>query len=134
MDGEVAHNQVMLLDTLLILDDFHVIDCSAETLAVEYVVQLRWVATWSVRDEVRVLLLEPSVANMEAIGYSKLQDSFTFCVVGTKAMASMGISVHTGSSTNVSIPITNWDEYLRGWDFGNSILQLVLETLFDRLR
>ena len=38
VNGEDAHNHVVLFDALFVRDDFHVADCSAETLAIEYVV------------------------------------------------------------------------------------------------
>ena len=44
-NGEVTHYHVVLFGAFLIRDDFHIADCTAETLAVEYVVYLGWVAT-----------------------------------------------------------------------------------------
>ena len=35
-------------------------------------------------------------------------------------------SLNSGWSTNVTVPITNWDMYLSGWDLGNNVLQLVI--------
>ena len=32
---------------------------------------------------------------------------------------------HSSGSASVTIPITNWDEHLSGWDLGDSVLQLV---------
>ena len=40
-----SHYHVVLFGAFLIRDDFHIADCTAETLAVEYVVYLGWVAT-----------------------------------------------------------------------------------------
>ena len=40
-------------------------------------------------------------------------------------MFTMGNAVHTGRSTNMTVPVTDWDKYLSGWDLGNSTLQLV---------
>ena len=37
---EIAHYQVMLLDALLVRDDFHIADCVAETLAIKHVAVL----------------------------------------------------------------------------------------------
>ena len=44
MHGEVAHHQVMLLDALLIRDDFHIADFAPEILVIKYVVLLGWMA------------------------------------------------------------------------------------------
>ena len=37
LSGEITHWHVVLFDTLLIRKDFHIADCAAETVAIEYV-------------------------------------------------------------------------------------------------
>ena len=59
---EVIHHHVLLFDAFFIRDDFHMADCTAESLEVEYVIFLGWVATGVVCDQVCVSLLAPSVA------------------------------------------------------------------------
>ena len=137
MSGEVTHHHVVLFDAFFIRDDFHVADCTAETLAVEYVVYLGWVATGAVCDQVCVSFLDPGVAYSETIGYGKFQDSLTFCVMGAKAV---GVFEHTSRSANMTIPVTHWDKYLSGWDLGPVLCQpacsqnLNLQSLPVRVR
>ena len=90
-----------MFDTFFLRDDFHIADCSAETLWVEYVVCLDWEATGAVCDQVCVSLLEPGVANAEIIGHGEFQDSLTFHVIGTEAESTMDIAVHTSRSANM---------------------------------
>ena len=59
VSGEVAHYHVVLFDAFSLRDDFHIADCTAETLRVVYVIYLGWVATRAVCDQVCVSLLEP---------------------------------------------------------------------------
>ena len=40
VSGEVTHHRGVLFDAFFIRDDFHIVECTAETLAVEYVVYL----------------------------------------------------------------------------------------------
>ena len=74
-----------------------------------------------------VSLLQPGVTNAETIGYGHFEDSLTFWVTGTEAVSVMDIAECTAKSANMTIPVTNWDNYLSGWDLGNSVLQLVIE-------
>ena len=84
----------MLLDDLLVRDDFDVADCTAETLAIEYIVYLDWVATKSVCDQVCVSLLEPGVAKTKTIGYGEFQYSLIFHITGSKTMSTVAITKH----------------------------------------
>ena len=68
-----------------------------------------------------VSLGEPGIADAE------FQNILAVSVTGIKAMSTMGVIEHASSCTNVTIPVTNWDEYLSGWDHSNSVLQLVIE-------
>ena len=79
---------------------------------------------------IRCVSLVPDVAN----GYGKFQDCLTFCVMGTEAVSTMSIDEHTSKSANMTIPVTNWDKYLNGWDLGNCVLQLVIEMFNSRFR
>ena len=82
VSGEAAHYCVVLFDSFFLGGDFHIADCTAEILGVEYV--SIWVTTRAVCDHVCVSLLEPGVANAESIGYGEFQDSLTFHVADTK--------------------------------------------------
>ena len=62
----------MLSHTTIIRNDLHISDCVAEVLSVKNVVQLSVVPTRAVRDEVRISLLEPGVADSKLISNSKL--------------------------------------------------------------
>ena len=115
-----------------IRDDFHIAVCTTETLTLEYVVYLGWVATGALFDQVCVSLHEPGVANEETIGYGEVKDSLTLHATDTEAVSTMGIAVHTGRSANVIVSVTNLDKYLSGWNLGNSALQLVIETFLFR--
>ena len=126
--NEVAHYHVVLFGTLVIRYDFYIADCAAETLRIEYVVKPGWMVTRNVSAKMRVSLLEPGVVNIETIGFDQLQNSLTFSVTGTEAVPTVDITVHTSSSTNVTVPVTNRDKYLSGWDFGNIVLQPIIET------
>ena len=75
-----------------------------------------------VSDKIRVSLLEPGVANTETIGYGEFQNSLTFSVTYTAAAPTMGIIAHTSGSADMTVPITNWDEYSSGWEFGNGYI------------
>ena len=108
----MAHYHAVLFDALLIRGDFYNADCAAETLRIEYVVKLGWMFAGVVSDKMKVSLLEPGVANMETIGYGEFQNYFTSSVTFTKAAPTMGITAHY--SADVALPITNWDEYLKG--------------------
>ena len=66
--NEVAHHHVVLFDAHLIRDDFYNADCAAETLMIEYVVELGWMVAWVVSEKMGVSLLEPGVADTETIG------------------------------------------------------------------
>ena len=112
----------------------HTADCTAETFAIEYVVYLGSVATRAVCDQVCDSLLEPGVADVEIIVYGEFPNSLTFRVMATKALSTMGIAQHTDRSANVTIPVTNWDKYLSGWDLCNRILQLVVEMFLFSFR
>ena len=61
----------MLFEAFFLRDGFHIADCTADTLWVEYVVYLGGVATGAVWDQVWVSLLEPGVANAETIRYGE---------------------------------------------------------------
>ena len=54
--------------------------------------------------------------------------------MGTEAVHVMGIAEHTGGGDDVTVPVNNWDQYLSGWDFGNSVLQLVVNMFPDDSR
>ena len=71
-------------------------------------------------------------ADLETIGYGEFHNSLTFFDTGTEAMSTMGIAEHKGRGANVTIPVTNWDNYLSGWNLGNSVLQLVIEAFLFR--
>ena len=81
-----------------------------------------------------VSLFEPDVADVDTIGYGKFQNSVTFQVMGAKAVPAMGITEHTSGRADMTIPVTNWDGYLRDWDIGNSMLQLVIATFLVSFR
>ena len=92
-------------------------------------------AVVAVCDQVCDSLLESGLADTETIDYGEfLQNSLTCCVMGAEAVSTMGITEHNGSSANTTILITNWDKYLNGWDLGNRVLQLVVETFLFRFR
>ena len=46
----------------------------------------------------------------------------------------MRIAEHNSDSADVAFPVTNWDEYLSGWDLGDCILQLIIETFVFQLQ
>ena len=123
---------MLYFDAFFIRDEFHIAICTAETLAVEYVVYVGWVATRAVCDQVCVSLLKPGVADVETIGYGKFQDSLTFWLMDTKAVSTIGVTEHTSRSANVTLLVTNWDTKLNGWDLGNHVLQLVIEAFLFR--
>ena len=77
-------------------------------------------------DKRRVSLFEPGVADGENIGHGEFQNCVTFLITRTKSVPTVDITVHTDNSTDVTVPVTDWDDYVSGWDFGNSILQLNL--------
>ena len=112
--SKVAQYHVVLFDAFFLRDDFHIADCSAETLAGECVVYLGWVPTWAVCDQVSVSLLKSGVANADTISYGEFKDSLTFNVMGTEDVSTMGIAAHTSRNANVTIPVTNWDMHLSG--------------------
>ena len=112
-------------------DDFYIVDCAAETFRTEYIVKLGWMIAGVVSNKMRVSLLEPGVANMEIIGCGEFQNSLTFSITFTKVVPTKGITLHTSGSTAMTIPVINCDEYLSGWDFSNSMLQLVIAMFLD---
>ena len=126
VSDEVTHYHVVLFDALVVRDDFYIANWAAETLAIECVVKLGWMVGWVVCDKIQISLIEPGVANMETIGYGEFQNSLTLCIAGTNAVPTVGITGHTDGSAEVTILVTNWEEYFIGWDTGNSVLQLVI--------
>ena len=96
---------IHLFGAFFIKDDFHIAYCTAETLVVEYVVYLGWVATG---DQVWVSLLEPGVADTEIIGYGEFQE-------------------HQRDHSSHQL-----GKYISGWDLDNCIFQVVVETFHFR--
>ena len=80
------------------------------------------------------MFLKPGDANTDPIGYGESQNSITFLVTSTKAVFAMGNADLTGGIAEVTVPITNWDEYHGGWGLGNSVSQLVIETFLVHSR
>ena len=74
----------------------------------------------------RVSLFDPGFAIAETIGYNIFQNALVFGVISPKAKATTGIIQHASGSTNMTIPVTNWDELLSGRGLINSVLQLVI--------
>ena len=119
VSGEAAHNHVVLFDSFFLRGDFHIADCTAETLGVEYVVNRghhqscmwsrvclsSWTRCWWRREH--WLWRVPGFSHLPCCRYRRL------C---------------TSRSANVTAPVTNLDKYLSGWNLGNSALQLVVET------
>ena len=122
---------MVLFDALLVQDVLYITDSTAETLAVEYVVKPDGMIAGVVSDEVLVVLLETGVANADTIGYGKLQNSLAFHIMGTEVVPTVGITAHNGRSTDVTYSVNNWDVYLCGWDYGNSMLQFDIKTFLE---
>ena len=122
--SEVTHYHWVFCDALFIKNNFYIADCAAETLTLEYVDLLDWMVSGIVSDKMSVSLFDQgcqmrkplATANFITLSPSKLR----------VPESTMGITVHTSSNADVTVPLTNWDEYLSGWDFGNSMLQLVM--------
>ena len=57
---------------------------------------------------------------METICYGKFQEFLTLCIKCTKAVPAVRIAEHTSGRDDTTIPVTCWNEYLNGWDLGNT--------------
>ena len=78
VNGEVTNYHVVLFDALLCRYDFHVANCTAETLAIKSVVKLGWVFAGAVCVQMCVPIFGPGVADAETNGYREFQNSLTF--------------------------------------------------------
>ena len=61
----------------------------------------------------RVPLLESGATEVDTAGYDKFQDYLTSRVTCFEAVPAAGITEHINDSTDITVPVANWDESLQ---------------------
>ena len=96
---------MVLLNAFLIRYDHDITYCLAEVLMEKDVVNLGFVVTRAVCDEVRVPLLKPGVAYTQVVSQGKLQDRHTLSISNAEALPTVDFIEAIIVSTNMTVPV-----------------------------